>query len=151
MHSHVWGKGFFPVIYIMELAYGTQNTVAPVQFLTVAIPVLLGLLSRYCTCVTRAVPLLSNVLALFRFLLQRTRRQTNQLTYTCQLLPLTRSPQIEYTYSLQARAKRLGRDVYVLKHPMVTGIYVQRFRTEVEVQYKPASPDPQRSELLLYM
>ncbi len=35
-----------------------------------AIPVLLGMFSRYCACVTRAVPLLLIALALFCFLLQ---------------------------------------------------------------------------------
>ncbi len=58
----------------MELAYRTQSTVTSaisglglfvVSRRFLAIPILPGLLLQYCTCVTRAVPLLPIVLASF--------------------------------------------------------------------------------------
>ncbi len=87
----------------MEPAYRTQNTVTSaisdlglfvISCRFLAIPVLLGLPSRYCACATRAVPLLSIDTGIILLPLQRGDEQTSYVTrnnHTCQLLPLTRS------------------------------------------------------------
>ncbi len=70
-----------------EVAYRTHSNTSKISDLGVlvvsyrflAIPLLVELLSRYCACVTRAVPLLSIVLALFCFFLHGwTDKQTDR-------------------------------------------------------------------------
>ncbi len=82
----------------MEIAYRTQycntNAVSDLDVFVVscrflAIPMPPG---RYCACATRALPILSIVLAVFRFLCsEETNKPANSNNHTCQLPPLTQS------------------------------------------------------------